>query len=89
MARNYQRKNTNNTDTPAFTWRGRTTVSTLVSPMLIQIYNANSASWETLAVANKVPADTDFSVTVYQTSNISNYYDSSNTVTFRSYQLVI
>lgn len=89
MIRNYQRKNTNNTDTPQFTWRGRSTEPTSTSPILIQIFNVNSATWETLAVANKIPADVDFSVTVTQTTNISNYYDSSNQVTFRSYQQVI
>lgn len=89
MIRNYQRNNTNNTDTPQFTWRGRTTYDTRVSPMLVQIFNVNSAAWETLAVANTVPPDVDFSVTVYQTTNISNYYDSLNFVTFRSYQRVL
>lgn len=89
MIRNYQRINTNNTDSPTFTWKGRTTESTLISPMLIQIYNVSTAAWETLAIANKVPADTDFSLSVTQTANVSNYYDTSNTVTFRSYQQVI
>lgn len=89
MIREYKKKWINNTDVPTFTWRGRSTVSTIVSPMLVQIYNQNSAAWETLAVANKVPADTDFSVTVSQTTNVSNYYDSNLIVTFRSYQLVV
>lgn len=44
MIQNYQRVNTNNTDTPQFTWRGRTTYDTQVSPMLIQIYNNNPVS---------------------------------------------
>lgn len=89
MIRNYKRKNTNNTDAPTMSWKGRTTESTLVSPMLIQIYNVNSAAWETLTTASNIPADTDFSVKVSQTTNISNYYDSSNIVTFRSYQQVV
>lgn len=89
MIREYKKDWINNTDTPSFTWRGRTTESTVTSPMLIQIYNVNSGAWETLAVANKVPADTDFSVTVSQTTNVSNYYDANNIVTFRSYQQVI
>lgn len=88
MAREYKKKWINNTDNLVFTWRGRTTLSTLRSPMLIQIYNVNSTSWETLAVANTVLADTDFSATVTQTTNVSNYYDANNIVTFRSYQQV-
>lgn len=89
MIRNYQRQNTNSTDIPTFTWRGRTTYDTRTSPMFIQIFNVNSSSWETLAVANKVPPDTDFSATVSPTGTIANYYDSNNFVTFRSYQQVI
>lgn len=89
MIRNYQCDWTNNTDIPSFTWRGRTTIDTRISPMFIQIYNVNSVAWETLAVANTIPPDTDFSVTVKQSTNISNYYDSFNIVTFRSYQQVI
>lgn len=89
MIRNYKRQNGNNTDSPTFTWKGRTTYDTRISPILIQIFNVNSSTWETLAVANKVPPDTDFYATVSQTTNASNYYDSTNTVTFRSYQKVI
>lgn len=80
---------TNNTDTPRFTYKGRTTMDTRVSPVFIQIYNLNSVSWETLAIVNKVLPDQDFQVTVSQTTNISNYYDSKNIVAFRVYQKVI
>lgn len=52
-------------------------------------YIYTTGAWETLATVNKVPADTDFSVTISQTTNVSNYYDSNNIVTFRSYQQVI
>lgn len=85
----YENTHQNNTDNIIFTWKGRSTVSTLVSPILIQIYNVNSAAWETLANVNTVPADTDFTTTVSQTANLSNYYTTNSTVTFRSYQLVI
>lgn len=86
---NYQRTNTDNTGSPSFTWMGRTTYDTRISPLLIQIYNVNSATWETLATINTRLADTDFSVTVTQSTNVSNYYDSLNQITFRSYQQVI
>jgi hypothetical protein len=89
MIREYEYHNTNNTDNITFTWNGRSTESTLISPILFQIFNANSSAWETLAVANKVPADTDFSVTVTKTTNLSNYYAADNGVIFRSYQQVI
>lgn len=89
MIREYKYDWINNTDSPQFTWRGRSTVDTRVSPILIQIFNVNSSTWETLARETRVPADIDFSVTVTQTANVSNYYDSNNVVTFRSYQLVV
>lgn len=86
---NYKRTNTNNTDVPSFTWRGRSTQSSVTSAMIMQIYNVNSAVWETKMIHNLDPADTDVSCTISQTTNISNYYDSSNIVTFRTYQQVI
>lgn len=83
-------KNThqNNTDAIAFTWKGRSTLSTLISPLLIQIFNVSTPGWETLAVINLVPADTDTTITVTKNTNLSNYYDTTNTVTFRTYQKV-
>lgn len=89
MIREYKYKNLNNTDIVTFTWKGRSTESTQVSPILIQIYNVTSGTWETLARETRVPADTDFTAVVTQSTNLSNYYDSNNTVTFRSYQQVV
>lgn len=89
MIREYKKKWINNTDKITFTWRGRSTLACSISPILIQIYNVTSSSWETLARETRIPADTDFSATVSQSTNLSNYYDSTNTVTLRSYQLII
>lgn len=89
MIQEYKMDWTNNTDVPTFTWKGRTTRSTLISPFLIQIYNVTSGQWETLARETRQPADVDFTLRVTQTTNPSNYYDASNIVTFRSYQQVI
>lgn len=89
LIREYRVQHPNNTDNINIVWKGRSTISTLASPILIQIFNINSGAWETLASQTQVPADTDFQLQVSQTTNLSNYYDSSNTVTFRSYQLVV
>lgn len=89
LTRQYQYKHINNTDGIRFVWKGRSTLAASVSPILIQIYNVNSTTWETLARETQVAADVEFSVMVTQTTNPSNYYDSSNMVTFRSYQQVI
>ena len=86
---NYQYDWTDNTSLIQFTWSGRTTFDTRVSPIVIQIYNVNSTSWETLAIINTQPADVDFTKKVTQTTNLSNYYDSNNIVTFRVYQRVV
>lgn len=89
LIRQYINQHQNNTDNITFTWKGRSTVSPQASPILIQIFNVNSASWETKATQTLVPADTDFQVIITQTTNLSNYYDANNNVTFRSYQLVV
>lgn len=89
MIREYKYKHQNNTDAVTMTWKGRSTVACTRSPILIQIYNVNSTAWETLASNTTSPVDTDFTAIVTQSINLSNYYDSTNTVTFRSYQLVI
>lgn len=89
MIQEYKVDWTNNTDIPTFTWKGRSTYDTRISPFLIQIYNVNSATWETLARENRQLPDVDFTLVVKQTTNISNYYDASNIVTFRTYQQVL
>lgn len=89
LIQEYKKDWTNNTDTPTFVWKGRTTQSTLVSPFFVQIYNVSTSAWETLARETRIPADTDFTLTVSQASNVANYYDTNNIVAFRTYQLVI
>lgn len=88
-AMHFQRKGINNTSNINVSWKGRTTISTLISPFYLQIFNQNSLAWETIASQTLVPADTDFVINASQTTNLSNYYDSNNQVTFRSYQQVI
>lgn len=85
----YEQTHQNNTDTISFTWKGRTTESTLISPIVIQIYNVNSTTWETLDTITTLPADTDTIATVSKSINLSNYYNATNTVSFRVYQRVI
>jgi len=89
MIQEFKKKWTNNTDNISFIWKGRSTLSTVTSPLLIQVYNVNSATWETLAREKRMPADFDFTLRALVTQNVSNYYDSNNVVTFRSYQQVI
>jgi hypothetical protein len=89
LIKEYKQTWTNNSDKPSFVWMGRTTYSTLLSPLLIQIYNVSTNTWETLATINNLPADIDSPyITVTQSTNVSNYYDSNFVVTFRTYQQV-
>ena len=79
----------NNTDNILITWEGRSTLASTVSPILLQIYNNNSSTWETLVNETRMAADTDFRMQASQSINLSNYYDSNNVVSGRVYQLVI
>lgn len=85
----YRNPRGNNTDNIAITWKGRSTESTVTSSILLQIYNQNSSAWETIASENRQPADVDFVLSGKQTANLSNYYDASNIVSARVYQLVV
>lgn len=89
MIQEYKKDWTTSSDIPTFTYKGRSTLSTLISPIYIQIYNQNSVLWETLAVVNTIPPDTDFQISVTQSINVSNYFDAKSIVVFRVYQQVI
>lgn len=89
VVQTYKKDWTNSTDTPVFTWKGRSTYDTRISPIIIQIFNTNSNVWETLATINTIPADVDTQITVTQSSNVGNYYDAKSIVAFRVYQKVI
>lgn len=89
MVREYKSQHNNNIDNITMTWKGRSTISSILSPIYIQIFNQNTQIWETMAKQTLVPADTDFQVIVIQNTNVSNYYDVNNIVTFRSYQQVV
>ena len=56
---------------------------------VIATFKIGVNSWETLAVINKLPPDTDYQITVTKSTNATNYYDSNNIVTFRVYQQVL
>lgn len=85
----YKVRHNNNTDSPTFLWRGRSTVAATTNPILLQVFNQNSSAWETQVTNNSVRADTDFQMTASVTANIANYYDSKNNVTWRVYQQVV
>jgi len=78
----------NNTDAIQIVWNGRSTLSTKISPVFLQIYNNNTLGWDTLIRETRFNADVDFNMSYTQTSSLSNYYDSSRKIVVRVYQQV-
>jgi len=54
----------------------------------LQIFNRNSGTWETLNSDNATAADTEFTLSGVQSTNLSNYYDGNYWVVHRIYQKV-
>lgn len=79
-------KNSNNTDSISVTWNGQTTTPPSSSTVYLQIWNANSSSWETFDSDNSTAKNTDFDLTANITSSLSNYYYGNNWVSIRVYQ---
>jgi hypothetical protein len=71
----------------AFTlsWNGQTPVAGSESAIFLQVYNYNSAAWETIASNNVIAANTDFTLSGSITSNTA-YYFSSGYIAARVYQ---
>lgn len=88
-ALHFQLIGTNNTSNINVIWKGRSTESSIISPIYLQIFNQNSAQWETLDYDNTKPADTDYILNGEVTNNVANYYDQLFQVTCRIYQQVI
>lgn len=84
----FKYKHVNNTDNIQLTWRGRSTISTSVSPILMQIYDNNAFSWVTVASETRVAADVDFQLQVTIKTNLSNYYDTNQIIVARVVQQV-
>lgn len=82
----FKANNTGNTDNIEITWDGRSSVAPAVSPVYLQLYNFSSSTWETIASNTTSPANTDFTMTYQQISNISQYYDPANWAAARVYQ---
>jgi hypothetical protein len=76
----FTHKNANNTDPITATWEGQVSKATTT---YLKIYNVNSSAWEVLASNAAPAANTDFTLTGTQSTNLSNYYDGSNVVYLR------
>lgn len=85
----FKRQSPNNSNNIQVIWKGRTTLAPSRSRVFLQIFNQNSSAWETLGSQSVVSVDTDFILQGTQNTNVANYYDSTNTVSCRVYQLVV
>lgn len=83
----FKNKAENDTDEIHVTWIGKSSLAPTTSAVVLQIYNRSSASWENLTSNTSSPADTDFTLTASKTTNLDQYYDGNNWVSFRIYQL--
>lgn len=70
------------------TFYGRSNIAGSTSPIYLQIYNRSTGLWETLNINNSVVANTNFSLTGTKSTNLANYYNSSNQISCRIYQEV-
>src|SRR6185295_16206573 len=77
------------TDNIVVTWIGQSNIAPTISTIYLQIYNRNSATWETVASNSTAGANSDFSLSVTKTTGLSNYYNGSLWVSFRVYQLAV
>lgn len=70
------------------TWVGRSNKAASVSPIVLQIYNRNSATWETADSNNTAAANADVTLSVSKLSDIANYFDVNHEILCRVYQQV-
>ena len=80
--------NENKSGTQKFTitWKGKSSVAPSTSPVYLQVYNRTLEQWETLASNNTSPANTKFTLTGTQSTNLGDYYDSNYVISVRVYQ---
>lgn len=85
----FKNQNTVSTQPISAVWIGKTSVAPASSTVFLQIYNQNSATWETLSSNNTAPINTNFTLSGTQNSSLSNYYATGSWVSLRVYQLAV
>jgi hypothetical protein len=75
----FTKKNANNTDVITPTWEGQVSLATTT---YLKLFNHALGTWETLD-SDPTVANTDFTLTGTQSTNLSNYYDGNNVVYLR------
>lgn len=67
-------------------WNGQTDIPPTTSTVVLQVYNQNTTTWETLDSDNTTGADTDFDL-FGDIADTTNYRNGSNVMSCRIYQL--
>lgn len=83
----FKNKGNSPTDAIHVSWTGKASVAPTSSTVYLQIYNRNSSTWETLDSNSVQSAAVSFTLTGTKVSSLSDYYDGSNWVSCRIYQL--
>ena len=86
----HQFKDMSNNDTNkiSVSWNGQTSLAPNSSTVYLQIYNRTTTLWETLDSNSTEDALTDFTLQGGRALSLSDYYDGSNWISCRVYQLI-
>ena len=67
-------------------WEGQSDLAPNASPVVLEIFNRNSAQWDNVDTENISDANTDFTLSG-NIPDLTNYKDGSNIISCRVYQL--
>jgi hypothetical protein len=70
-------------------WDGQSTVAPTSSKVVLQIYDQEGGTWETLDEESAAGADTDFQLTANVSSDMDHYVNAQGIISCRVYQLSI
>lgn len=70
------------------TWTGKSSRDTSLSPVVLQVFNRTTSTWETLAQDNSTSGDVEFTLLASKHTNLQDYYDSNFIVIARVYQII-
>lgn len=68
------------------TWKGESTIAPSSKPVVLQVYNHNTSSWDTLDTDDSTAADTGIVLTAAVNSGFAVYYDTDKFISVRVYQ---
>jgi hypothetical protein len=72
-------------NTATLEWEGQSTIAPTISEIFLQIYNRDTAAWETVDSDSATAADTDFILTADMT-DLTDYKNASGVISCRVYQ---